>query len=133
MDEAPLDRLNALTIVFEAMTNLNVEATVDQFDDFELEIHTAIVRLKKAGMWMRQITPLIAPSIRLLARMASVAKDHEEQATTTQPMGFRVLSKESVALLAMVEAYISGETILFSDEMGQLRKKDENSTSPNHV
>lgn len=133
MDEAPLDRLNALTIVFDAMTNLGHQVTVDQFDDFELEIHTAVVRLKKAGMWMRQITPLIAPSIRLLSRMASVAREHEDRLTSTQPQGFRVLSKESTALLAMVEAYASGETILFSDEMSQLHKKEESSTSHNNA
>lgn len=129
MDEAPLDRLNALTIVFDAMTNLGVEVSINQFHEFELEIHTSVVRLKKAGMWMRQIIPLVAPSVRVLQRMSYVAKGCEAHGTSTQPHGFRTLSKESTALAAMIEAYTSDDTIVFSDEMRNLPRNEESSSN----
>lgn len=130
MSDAPLDRLNALTIVFDAMTDLRNEATINQFDELEYEIHKAVAELKKAGMWMRQITPLIAPSVRVLERVAAFAQQLEKQSISTQPHGFRRLSKSSAALVMMVEAYESGETILFSDEMNLSSKKEESTASP---
>ena len=132
MDEAPLDRLNAMTMVFDAMSNMGVEVTIEQFDEFELEIHTAVVRLKKAGMWMRQIIPLVTSSVRILERMSYVAKGCEAQGTSTQDHGMRVLSKKSAALLAMVEAYTSGDSVLFSDEMLNMQKNEDSSSSHNH-
>lgn len=116
-------------MVFDAMTDLRTEATVNQFDELEYEIHKAVAHLKKAGLWMRQITPLIAPSVRVLERVAALAQELEKKSVSNQPHGFRQLSKSSIALVEMVEAYESGETILFSDEMSLSSKKDESSTA----
>ena len=129
MDEAPLDRLNALTIVYDAMSNLGAEVSISQFHEFEVEIHLAMTRLKKAGMWMRQILPLVAPSVRVLERMSYVAKGCEAQGTSAHAHGMRTLSKESTALVTMVDAYTSDDTIVFSDEMHELPETEESSGS----
>ena len=129
MDEAPLDRLNALTIVFDAMTNLGVEVSISQFHEFEVEIHLAVSRLKKAGMWVRQIIPLVAPSVRVLERMSYVAKGCEAQGSSAHPPGLRILSKESTDLAAMIDAYTSDDTIVFADEMHKLPENEDSSSN----
>ena len=73
--------------------------------------------------------PLILPSIRVLQRMEALAIELEQRFQSNEPHGFRRLSRESSALMKLVDAYESGETILLSDEMNLVTKEPSTSST----